>query len=194
MDNQALKKFYDELYTKNPEVFGTSSLNFLERIFAHISAEGTYALDVGSGAGVTSEFLAKLGFHVDAVDISELARKNHLSNKITWHTSSIQNFDIRREYSFAYFALVVHHLEVNVFEEIVHKLKRHAPGGSTHAYRLFTTKSDFYREGTKTFFDDGSNLNSLYEDWKIIYDERHDSRASTTDAVNEVREVAYSSA
>lgn len=188
-----LKKFYDELYAKDPEVFGTSSLNFLERISAHIDAECKYALDVGSGAGVTSEFLAKLGFRVDAVDISELARKNHLSSEITWHTCSIQDFDIRREYAFAYFALVVHHLEVDVFEEIVHKLKRHASHGSIHAYRLFTTKSDFYREGTETFFDDGRNLDSLYGDWKIIWDERHKSSAATTEAVNEIREVAYSS-
>ena len=191
MDSQKTKALYDELYAKNPQIFGDSSLNFLKRIFSETDINGKFALDIGGGIGDSSEFLASKGFKVDLVDLSEGVGKMVLSNSICMHKVPIQDFEIKIDYSFVYSALVAHHIDTLIFDKLVKNLKKHSVYPVVHAYRLFTKNSDFYKHSPTAFFDNGSNLDELYSDWKILFDEKHTSKASTSDAVNEVREVLY---
>lgn len=61
-----------------------------------------------------------------------------------------------------------------------------------HVYRLFTVNSAFYRQSEgRGFYDDGRNLNGLYEEWKIVHDEIVQASATTQNVQNELREVAF---
>lgn len=191
---EKLKKFYDELYQKNPSVFGVSSLAFLKSTLNAIPTNSSWALDIGAGEGRTSQLLAEHGFNVDAVDLSENAFSTlEKTGKITTHIISISDFKIMHEYELVYMALVAHHLPNEVFYSVLKNLQEHTPKGGVHIFRIFTINSDFYRESKNIdrFYDDGQNLNNLYSSWKIVSDTTKASKAAAQNSMNEVREVVF---
>lgn len=116
MNPDRIKKMYDELYARDPGIFGVSSLLYLKKILRKEEIIAGYALDVGAGEGNTSEFLASSGFHVDALDVSEhafQAVKN--TEKIKTHVTPIAEYKLVRQYDLVYFALVLHHLSTEQF-------------------------------------------------------------------------------
>ncbi len=184
---------YDELYKKNPAVFGASSLNFLEKIVPQLNVQKGNALDVGCGEGNTSEYLAKIGFTVDALDISEhafSAIKN--IEKVSTHMVGVAEFPLQKQYDFVYYALMLHHLSKAEGGAVLAKEKACTNVGGIHALRIFTTNSIFSTQSQgRNFYDDGSNLNALYGGWDIVHDEMIISQAATADIQNEMREVVF---
>ena len=84
-DKQALRGSYNQAYRRPGPLFGLRPDPALARIVREHAPSGR-ALDIGAGDGRHSVFLARSGFLVEAVDISEqavgklrqLARRGHL--------------------------------------------------------------------------------------------------------------------
>ncbi|OGL70411.1 hypothetical protein A3B32_02940 [Candidatus Uhrbacteria bacterium RIFCSPLOWO2_01_FULL_53_9] len=188
-----LKSFYDNLYKANPSVFGTSSLEFLKNVFQIACPLVGRALDVGAGEGLTSQYLAEQGFIVNAVDLSECALTTIKQNKsVTVHICDIVQFEMKQSYSFVFIALVAHHLSEDTFHAMVRKIQNNTVTHGLHAYRLFTSNSDFFRQSSGSgFYDNGMALNALYDQWKIVFDEKVIGNAATQDAQNEIRHVVF---
>lgn len=192
--SSTIKEFYDNLYSKNPNIFGISSLNFLKKIVEFFSPVTGRALDIGVGEGLTSVFLAGLGFQVDAVDISKNAFKaNKNSRRIIFHNVSILDFKrAHTDYSLINVALVAHHILVSDFITTVKVLQDSTTDEGLHVLRLFTKNSDFSKESSDSyFFDDGVTLDALYKDWEKVFAEVEISIASTQTAKNEIRSVVF---
>lgn len=188
-----LKTFYDDLYAKNPSIFGDSSRAWLEQVFRLVPLNGGRALDIGAGEGLTSLFLSENGYEVDAVDLSEKAfRAARDHGMIHLHQAAIENVNLVQTYDLVYVALTAHHLAAPLFVQTVQNVQRHTKAGGVHLLRIFTQASDFFiHSDHANFFDDGANLNSLYEGWKVLADERVISQASTQQAINEIRQVVF---
>lgn len=193
--NNAIKLAYDQLYKNNPGVLGDGSLIFLQKVLKeneNIFSIGR-ALDIGSGDGQTSEYLAKEGFVVDSVDLSDEAFKAILSKEnIFLYNLSISDFIIRHDYNLVNIALVAHHLSNEVMASVLKNLQDNTVKGGVHIYRIFTTNSGFYLQSEgRGFYDNGTNLNEQYKDWEIVLEAVFIGQASTQDIKNEVREVVF---
>lgn len=188
-----IKNLYDNLYKDNPSVFGDSSVRFLSEVLKKIQLKSGTALDVGVGDGATSLLLADSGFLVDAIDISDYAFSLIRENKnIKKYTTSILEFPIQEKYKLVNFPLVAHHINIGDFQELVKTLQNSTEEDGIHIYRLFTVNSDFYKNSQGFgFYDDLSNLNDLYKDWKIIYEEIKLTKSSVGSSENELREVVF---
>lgn len=188
-----IKTFYDSLYADDPSVFGSSSVDFLRQVIDSFPVTTGAALDLGAGEGLTSNLLAERGFIVSAIDISESAFKSIKSDMgISTSIAPIEDFKANTEYSLVHIALVLHHVSEASAGSLIKSLKDHTVPGGIHILRLFTSNSDFFAQSNGAgFYDDGTNLDGLYDDWKILLDEKINATASTQSAQNEIRQVVF---
>ena len=88
---------YDDLYSANPDYFGTDPSSILAD-FCHLIDRSRPTLDIGAGQGRHAVYLARRGFVVDAIDPSSvgiagpenLARSENL--KLATHTVGFEHF------------------------------------------------------------------------------------------------------
>lgn len=187
-----LKIFYDNLYKQNQGVFGFSSVNFLKEVFKKNALLSGRALDIGAGEGLTSNFLAKHGFLVDAVDISENALSEINNSNVFVHHTAIEQFPFNNSYNLVHFALVMHHLSNVDAKLVIQNAQRATLLGGIHIYRIFTTNSNFYKKSQdQGFYDDGVGLDTEYKNWQISFDEKVFENAATQSVENEIRHVVY---
>lgn len=194
MSDKHIRRFYDDLYTNNPRIFGEDSTDFLKRVLGQGPlVDFPKALDIGSGSGLTAKYLESEGFSVDAIDLSTQAfAEIGSSRRINLFIGDVKEFPLNQDYDLVLLALVAHHIPKDTFCELIIKLQQHTNESGIHCYRLFTTDSDFFAESEGDgFFDDGQNLDSLYESWRIIHEYSFRAPAKTSSAVNQIREVVY---
>lgn len=93
---------WDERFSRRGYTFGKEPNPFLKR-HARLLPRGGRALDLACGEGRNAVFLAKQGFEVDAVDISEVglrkAQKLAREERVTIHTvlADLNRYPIERE-------------------------------------------------------------------------------------------------
>lgn len=78
---QPVVKHYDTIYQGNKQLWGNGHRPELDRLLEHTGeGNGRSALDVGFGNGQNLIFLAKHGFQVSGIEISEQAKGNTEAN------------------------------------------------------------------------------------------------------------------
>lgn len=193
MSRDTLKKFYDDLYSKKPNVFGNSSLDFIKENIDVNRIHYKYALDVGAGEGLSSKYLHEEGFIVDSIDISNEAFSSIKGIKdINTFYMPIEEFSPNKSYGLIIFSLVAHHINNKVFEKVIEFIQNKTVENGINCYRIFTTESDFYKKSQKiNFYDNGENLNKFYNKWNIIYDNELSDMSATENSSNKIREVVF---
>lgn len=87
--------------------------------------DGKNALDVACGSGRNSIFLAKNGFNVTSIDISQLALKTleeQNINNITTKQVDLDTFEFEKE---SYdLIIMINFLDRNLFQKLLHALKK----------------------------------------------------------------------
>ena len=108
--------------------------NYLQRLAPELPKGRV--LDIGCGVGQNSEFLAKMGWEVDAVDISEVGLAQLADyESIHPYCMDIQDFDIQKErYDLI---LSINFLDITLFSKIEEGLK----SGGVLIIQTFTPKS-----------------------------------------------------
>lgn len=193
MAMEKLKVMYDRIYAKNPRTFGFGSLDFLKKVHEVYPIMGSCALDVGCGEGLASKWLAEKSFSVDAIDLSEYAfiALQNVKNVVTYR-GDILEFEFTKAYDLINLALVAHHFTPTQFESVIERCKAHTKIGGLNALRLFTTNSDFAKQGSlPRFYDDGKNVDTLYSGWNQVYESVVHGKGAATAGTNEVREVMF---
>ena len=155
---------YEELFKNNKSIFGDSPTPVVKHV-ANIylkNHKGGRFLDIGAGQGRDSLYLAKLGFNVLAVDISEEACKqiSTKANEIDLNNIKVENTRIedliikKNSYDIISCINLLHFLEKDV---AISSIKNMISGLKKNGFiiiKLFIKKNGFKSGELKDLFDD----------------------------------------
>lgn len=171
-----IANFYDNLYSKNSNVFGSGKVEPIIEQIPTIVSSGT-VLDVGAGQGRNALFLAKRGFNVTASDISEIGLEQLKEQaqeegvEIATKLASIDDIDQELEqYDVILINFTLHHLKESHARKIIDMYKEETKPGALHVISTFTSQGDFYEmpQNKEMFYSEPGELKTLYKDWEII--------------------------
>lgn len=175
---------YNIEYQNSPCFWGKEPAKFVKLIPKYINKAGN-VLDIGAGEGKNSFFLASLGHHVTAVEISPFAIKNFIHRLIQEQKklpnenleniqlvmgdfddfSSHHKYDIIVSYGFLHCSKSIEKLE-----EAVKKTKNLTKKGGINVVCTFTDDlpiPEIQKYLTPTLLS-ADKIKKLYDDWAII--------------------------
>ena len=172
------RRQWDQIYNKREYVFGKEAAAFLREQVDRLPIGR--ALDIATGEGRNAVFLAKKGFQVDAVDLSEvalkkarrLARENHVT--INTIEADLNTYTIRP----GYYDVILNfdYLQRSLIPEIKRGLRR----GGIVVYENYTIKQLENTGGKalqRNFLLDEGELPKLFKDFKIlVYRQTNDGK------------------
>lgn len=167
---------WDAVFNTTQYVYGREPAEFLTRV-VHRLPVGK-ALDIAMGEGRNAVFLAKKGFSVDGVDISEvalskarrLARENHIS--IQTINADLNSYRIRPE---TYDVIVnINYLQRSLVSQIKKGLR---PGGVVvfENWTVDQLKKSGGQSLPRDFLLKRGELRRLFEDFEVLYYSETDS-------------------
>jgi tellurite methyltransferase len=182
-DSEDDRRQWDSIYSSRTYVFGTEPAAFLKDHINRLPVG--HALDIATGEGRNAVYLAKKGFTVDGVDISEeglkktrrLARDNHVM--INTIDADLNTYQIKPE---TYDVILnIDYLQRSLIPEIKKGLKH----GGVVVYENYTVKQLENTGGKqipRNFLLEAGELQKLFKDFKVLVyretDDGKDARAS----------------
>lgn len=168
-DSEEDRSHWDKLYNKPAYIFGKEPASFL-RDHMHLLPIGR-ALDIAMGEGRNAVFLAKKGFQVDGVDISEvalkkarrLAKEHHVS--INTISADLNHYSIKPDYY--ELILNINYLQRSLIPQIKKGLKR----GGAVVFETFTMDQLKNTNGPrlpKDYLLNKGELLEYFKDFKIL--------------------------
>jgi tellurite methyltransferase len=168
------RRHWDKFYDTTRYIYGIEPSKFLKENI-HLLPQGGHALDIAMGEGRNAVFLAKKGFTVDGVDISEvalrkakkLASKNGVGNSTTTIIADLTHYTIKPET----YSVIINfdYVQRNLIPEIKKGLKR----GGIVVYESFTvdqlshSKNQYIR---RDYLLAKGELRNLFKDFIILVD------------------------
>ena len=137
-------------------------------------------LDLGSGDGRNALYLAKKGFEVKAVDLSEagIAKLNRLAKEaglvVQTEVADASTYMIDSDYDAFVIVLLFQFLNEKDSLRFLNEMKAHTKAGGANVVHLFTTSGDRQRldleedPDSKCFYPDDGWLKEFYGDWEIV--------------------------
>ena len=180
MDNSTSER-YDRLYKENLYPFGEEHIFFVEKALQYLKSGEV--LDLGAGDGRNSIYLAAQGFHVLAVDFSQVAIKkikkisDSRNISLDIEVADIRKRKIVRSYDLILAAFVLHHLSRSEALTLIQNMMAHTSIHGLNIIATFTEQGDFYKNnpGTENFYIRNAELKTLYSKWEILrYEEREE--------------------
>ncbi len=165
-----MKKKWNDRYSDN--TFRPRVNPWVER-FYELAKPGR-ALDIACGVGQNSLFLAKEGFLVDAVDISDVALSQIEDKNITKYCVDVERFLFLKER----YELIIctNFLQRALFPKIIHSLK---PEGVV-IYETFTYKKEGFNP---KFLLQKNELLKAFDELEVIYYEAGEKALMTAKKV-----------
>lgn len=146
---------YNETYKKTENVFGSEPEVILEK-YIHKIDKTRPVLDIGIGQGRNSFYLAKEGFQVDGIDLSEVAVKevSRISEKenhsINVYQKSFDNYIPKNSpYSAILVFGLIQILDWDSIHLLLDKIDEWTERGSVVFITAFTIKDDTYKKYSK---------------------------------------------
>lgn len=180
-DSEDDRKRWDRFYNIGGYVYGKEPAPFLMKYLHFIpSVQGARVLDLAMGEGRNAVFLAKKGFVVDGVDISEvalrkakrLARENHVSFNTV--LADLTNYTIKPE---------SYHVILNfdyMQKSLISEIKRGLKKKGVIVYENHTVDQLQNRAGQNVRRDyllNRGELKELFKDFDIlVYEETNDGK------------------
>jgi tellurite methyltransferase len=132
-------------------------------------------LDVGVGEGRNALFLAKKGFNVLGVDISEagISKFLRLGKKFKVNVkgivSDITKFKFDKKFDIIISVSTLHFLSRKNIEIVIKKIKKHTNKGGINLITVFTVDDPGFKvHPNKMYYFQKSELKNFYDDWKIL--------------------------
>ncbi|MBY0471692.1 methyltransferase domain-containing protein [bacterium] len=176
---------WDALYRRRNYVYGREPAAFLKENI-HLIPAGR-ALDVASGEGRNAVFLAKKGFVVDAIDISEealkkarrLAKENHVTIKTI--AADLNQYPLKTDY---YEAIVV----INFLDrKMIPLLKKALKRGGHIIFESYTIEQTQNPGGQALLRGDllsHEELKNLFKEYKVLlYRESNDQKSAVASLI-----------
>ena len=169
----------NEEYGAVDNLWGVSNPNkYLVEAIKDLPA-GSTVLDLGCGEGRNALYVAKLGFVVTAVDISEIALRKleraandlHLSIK-TVH-SDIATFDFDKKWDMIISTAALHLISRDQQESVITKMKESVNDNGLNLITIFNKDDPGYKEYPELSFTNIEELIEAYKDWKILVAETY---------------------
>lgn len=167
------KHHFDKLYKKSKELIwkGFVHEKQLKHILKHIK-KGKI-LDLGAGEGGDAIFLAKKGFDVKAIDISEtainkikkIAKKEKVSIKA--EAADLETYKIKQNYDAIISFAAIHFLKKQQINKIIKDMKEHTNKGGINIIMVFRKGDPTEKEFDMHYFKD-QELKEYYKDWQIL--------------------------
>ena len=177
-DSEEDRSKWDRLYNKQSYIFGKEPTQLLRENIAKLPLGR--ALDIAMGEGRNAVFLAKKGFQVDGVDISEvalqkakrLAKDSHVA--INTINADLNHYTIQPD---SYEVIInINYLQRNLIPQIKRGLKK----GGVVVYETFTIDHLKNLHSQNMRRDYLLNKGELYENFKdfriLIYRETNDGK------------------
>lgn len=177
-DSEDDRRRWDKLYNTRNYVFGKEPASFLRDHIDRLPVGR--ALDIAMGEGRNAVYLAKKGFQVDGVDISEvalqkarrLARENQVS--INTINADLNTYAIRPD---SYLVIVnIDYLQRSLIAQIKRGLKK----GGLVVYENYTVEQLKNAQGQQMRRDyllEKGELRQLFKDFEIlVYRETNDGK------------------
>lgn len=175
MKNNDLAQRYDRIYGKVGPNYGQGQPSkVIQQATKYINSGDV--LDLGSGEGRNTLYLASKGFNVTAIDLSKVAidnlRKSLQEKNLTATTivGDFTKFDFDKNYQIITSSFALFHLPPEDAIKMIAKIKDHTDIGGLNALATFTRDSDFYRHqpNIDEYFPESGELKNLYSDWEIL--------------------------
>lgn len=170
-----MKPFWEEEYLDlEKSTFGDPSKEVVD-IVPYLKKDARI-LDVGCGDGRHAAYLAKLGFEVDAFDISKNAIKKldylcaRENIKIKTKVCDILDYDFQYDYDLIIVHGVLQFVDRSMQPKILELLKKWTKPGGYHIIALFTDAEpipDDFKDVMIGAFHEGE-IKEYYSDWKEI--------------------------
>lgn len=185
-DSEEDRQRWDTLYSTGNYIFGKEPSAFLKEHVGLLPLGR--ALDIAMGEGRNAVFMAKKGFRVDGVDISEVALRKakrlarEQGTTLTTINADLNHYQIRAE---SYDVILnIDYLQRSLVPQIKKGLKR----GGVIVYENFTV--DQMKNVTagqrlvRDYLLERGELKDLFKDFKIlVYRERNDGREARAQLV-----------
>lgn len=204
-----MKPFWESEYlNKERSTFGNPSKE-VEDVVSFLP-EGARILDVGCGDGRHALYLASLGFHVDAFDISAAAiakvdylkERSHLA--INTYVCDALAFDFRHKYDLVIMHGVLQFIEREKQPQILELLKKWTNINGYHIAALFTDEEPVPEDLQDVMIGVFRNeeIKEYYQGWQIImfesrkFNDEHENGIRHCHAMNKIvaKKVAEPSA
>jgi SAM-dependent methyltransferase len=177
-DSDDDRRQWDQVYSTQAYVFGKDPSAFLKDHVGKLPPGR--ALDIAMGEGRNAVFLAKKGFEVDGVDLSEVAlkkaRRLARENRVNINTieADLNTYTIKPE---TYDVI----LNIDYLQRsLIPQIKRGLRHGGVVVYENYTVKQLENTGGKalqRNFLLDEGELQTLFKDFKIIvYRETNDGK------------------
>lgn len=167
------KVSFDERYKKEECYWG---LRPKETVIPLLKYEQSGSvLDIGVGEGRNALFLAKKGFDVTGVDISEsgiekfmqLAKKFKV--RVKGIVSDITKFKFGQSFDIMISIDTLHFLSKKDITKIVKRMKKHTSEKGINLIEVFTVMDEhFKKHPKKLYYFQKNELRNYYRDWKVL--------------------------
>jgi tellurite methyltransferase len=171
------KKKYAQKYSASEEFAYGEPNKIVEMVVEHHDPGS--ALDIGSGDGRHSIFLASKGFKVKAIDTSEVAleKMRRIAEKrgvkVEMEEADIANWKFEQDYDVIVAYHILQHLSTSDALRILKEMKNHTSPNGLNAISLFTKNGDRYlmdREvDPDAFYPNEQWLKEFYGDWEVLF-------------------------
>lgn len=140
---------------------------------------GGHALDVGAGEGRNALFLAEKGFHVTAVDISQVAIDklvrfaSERGIELETVVADILTYEITRVYDAMISTVTLHFIPESETKTLIQRMKDSTQDGGVHVITAFSKRDIGAQETPHLHFFDDDELREHYRDWVILLFDRY---------------------
>lgn len=171
MDNHS---YFEEKYKKEESYFGLKPNKIIIRILDFIKKGDV--LDLGVGEGRNALFLAKNGFSVVGVDISETAIKNFLQSakklnvKVKGIIQEIEKYQFDKNYDLIISNSTLHFMKKEDVIKTIDNMKKHTNTNGINLITVFTVDNPS-KEFSHLF--EKNELKNYYNGWNIIHYEEY---------------------
>lgn len=170
-DKATTVKYFDDLYKNNQNMYGNKPSEWIVKILKYKKPPAK-VLDFGICYGRNALYLARKGYDVSGVDISQTAvnqcldraRKSNLKIKCLVYDIAYFKFDT--DYDVIFSTATLHYLgNRNVIKGVINNMKKHTKSGGLNIISVPTNTKigmNFPYYFTK------NELSGYYKDWQIL--------------------------
>jgi len=187
----SLKAKYDIIYDADSEPFGSGKPEAIVAKIPDLIKEG-HVLDIGAGRGRNSFYLARHGFDVTAVELSQVgaeklkqrAEKEGLNIDVI-NSDIDESGQLTNKFEVIISSYMLHHLLRERAKKLLENIKNQTAPGGVNAINVFTQNGDFYKNkrNRDNFFAEHDELKKTYSDWEIVeyFEEEREAASKKAD-------------